>query len=199
MTAPRPLRRSSGPIGDDASTAALVACRTEPEQFGLVFDRDYDDVLAFFASRVRSAEAAADLCAETFAAALAGVSRFDPHRGTAAQWLSGIARHQLYGYWRDLRVSTAARDRLGMPAVGVDADTAAVLGRVDAEAHRHALDSALARLEEGQRRAVELRVIDGLDYADIAIQLGCRPGAARVRVHRGLRRLRDALAEVERG
>jgi Sigma-70 region 2 len=37
----------------------------------------------------------ADLTAETFASALEGVDRFDPARGSAVNWLFGIARHQL--------------------------------------------------------------------------------------------------------
>lgn len=44
---------------------------------------------------MRDPETATDLTAETFAAALAGVGRFDPGRGAAVGWLYGIANHQL--------------------------------------------------------------------------------------------------------
>ena len=45
-------------------------------------------VLAYFRRRVGDAELAADLTAETFAAALEGRRRFAPERGPAAGWLS---------------------------------------------------------------------------------------------------------------
>ncbi len=40
--------------------------------------------------RTGDPEVAADFCAETFAAALDGVRRFDPERGPAVAWLYGI-------------------------------------------------------------------------------------------------------------
>jgi DNA-directed RNA polymerase specialized sigma24 family protein len=44
--------------------------------------------------RTGDAELAADLTAETFAAALASRRRFDPAKGPAIGWLYGIARQQ---------------------------------------------------------------------------------------------------------
>lgn len=194
VTDRRTRRRPVQPAGlPSDGTEALLGSRTEPGHFGDFFDRHYGDLLAYFAARVRSPETAADLCAETFAAALAGVGRFDPARGTASQWLYGIARNLLHHYWRDLRVRRNARDDLGMASVEVDGDTAAMIARVDAQARGFALHGALDRLANGHRRAVELRVLAELDYSEIAAELGCRPGTARVRVHRGLRQLRDAM------
>jgi RNA polymerase sigma-70 factor (ECF subfamily) len=43
--------------------------------------------------------------------------------------------------------------------------------------------------------AVRLRVVDELEYEDVARQLGTTPAAARVRVHRGLAALRHRLRE----
>lgn len=170
----------------------LTGAATDPEQFGEFFDRHYDNLSAYFAARVSSVDNAADLCAETFTAALENTSRFDPTLGTASQWLYGIARNKLFGYWRNLRVDTAARDRLQIRAVPVDDATASFL-RAEASADRARVLGALEQLPEDQRAAVWLRVVNELDYDDIAARLACRPGAARVRVHRGLRRLRDVL------
>ena len=46
-----------------------------------------------------------------------------------------------------------------------------------------------------EREAVELRVVDELEYREIASRLGCTEGSARTRVHRGLARL-ASLMEV---
>lgn len=50
-------------------------------------------LLGFLARRLRDPELAADVCAETFAAVLVDVDRFDPGAGTPTAWLYGIARH----------------------------------------------------------------------------------------------------------
>ena len=55
----------------------------------------------------------------------------------------------------------------------------------------------LAELPPGERRAVELRVVDGLPYGEVAEGLETTPGAARVRVARGLGRLRKRFGQAE--
>lgn len=172
----------------------LIDARADPESFGVFFDRFYEDVLRYFASRVRSPDSVADLSAETFASALAGLHRFDVAKGAARQWLYGIARHQLSRYWRDLRVAREARDRLRITDIPADDDTVRAVARAEAEADSTTLFAALGRLPPDQATAVRLRVIDELGYPEIAAMLGCKEGAIRVRVHRGLRRL-----EVEFG
>ena len=61
--------------------------------FAAFYERHERDVLGFFGAVTRRPELAADLTAETFAAALDGVAQFDPERGNARMWLFGIARN----------------------------------------------------------------------------------------------------------
>ena len=56
------------------------------------------------------------------------------------------------------------------------------------------LASALAELPDGQRRAIELRVLADQAYDDVARELDCTPETAPVRVHRGLRSIRQRLS-----
>ncbi|MFZ1881132.1 MAG: sigma factor-like helix-turn-helix DNA-binding protein, partial [Gaiellaceae bacterium] len=60
------------------------------------------------------------------------------------------------------------------------------------------IDEALATLPQGERDAVELRVVHELTYDEVARGLSTTPGAARVRVARGLGRLRERLIRDER-
>ena len=118
--------------------------------------------------------------------ARAGAS--SPSAGPARAWLFGIAQHLLFGYYRRLEVEDRARRRLGVvlePALDDDADA-----RLDAAALRAELSARLARLPDGTREAVLLRVVEQLDYHELARRLGCSNTAARLRVSRGLRELR---------
>ena len=58
------------------------------------------------------------------------------------------------------------------------------------------LTAALAELPDGQRRAIELRVMADQAYADVARRLDITPQAARVRVHRGLSAIRRRLTQT---
>lgn len=56
------------------------------------------------------------------------------------------------------------------------------------------LRSALERLPATQREAVELIQIRGLSVAEAAVRAGVKPGALKVRAHRGYTALRQMLA-----
>jgi len=170
--------------------ALLAATPREPAAFGAFYARHEDAVLLFFLRRTRSPELAADLAAETFAAALVAAGRFRPGPAPAAAWLFGIARHTLAMSARRGQVERRARQRLGLPPLLLDDEA---LERVAAvEDDGRALE-ALAGLPAEQRRAVEARVLQERDYAEIARELRCSEAVVRQRVSRGLRTLRSHL------
>jgi RNA polymerase sigma-70 factor (ECF subfamily) len=159
----------------------------DAEAFAELYDR-HAPVLARWLARRSSPDAAQELLAETFAQAWVSRRRYRRERAGAEAWLFGIAQHLLFGYYRRLRVEDRARRRLGVviaAAPGDDADQ-----RLDAQALGPELARALQALPDRTRAAVLLRVVEQLDYAELAERLGCSPQAARLRVSRGLRALR---------
>jgi RNA polymerase sigma-70 factor (ECF subfamily) len=152
-------------------------------------------VLAFLAARTRGREIAADLTAETFAAALAAVR--DESRALPVEpfaWLLTIARNKLIDSARRGRVEQSARDQLGLAPLVIDDDD---LERIDELLSATDLASTLAgRLPADQLAALTARVIDERDYEDIAVELECSQAVVRKRVSRALRTLRAALEET---
>ena len=67
---------------------------------------------------------------------------------------------------------------------------AELLERIAAEQALGSLEERLGELPEEQRRALELRVIGGLAYGEIAAELEITPEGARTRVFRALATLR---------
>src|SRR3954462_8201589 len=141
----------------------LTAARADPEAFAAFYRRHARAVAGFFAARTRDAEVAADLTAETFAAALEGVRRFDPSRGPAGAWLYGIAHHQLSRWQRRRRGDERAGRRMGVERLALDD---AELERIGELAGREgvAVRVWLEQLPAGQRAADRARVLDGDDY-----------------------------------
>jgi RNA polymerase sigma factor (sigma-70 family) len=169
----------------------LAAVAAEPEAFAIFYRRHVRPLLGFFMRRTRDAELAADLCAETFAAALDGLHRFDPVRGRAVGWLYGIARHQLAQAARRGVVEDRARRRLGMAPLEL---TDASLDEIAAEAGDVAT-AALDALPADQRAAVHARIVEQRDYADIARTTRTSEAVVRKRVSRGLAGLRARMKE----
>lgn len=152
-------------------------------------------VTAYHLRRTRSRELAFDLTAETFAAIVRDLERFDPARGSPAGWLFEIAEHKLIDSWRRAKVENSARKRLGHePIVLEDRD----LERVEelASLGDARLEQLLSRLPEPQRQALRARILEERSYAEIAAQMDCSEAVVRQRVHRGLSRLRERLKET---
>jgi RNA polymerase sigma-70 factor, ECF subfamily len=59
-----------------------------------------------------------------------------------------------------------------------------------------AIRSALAELPRHQRQAISLHHVAGLEFAEVANELGCPVGTAKTNVRRGLKRLRRSLLRV---
>jgi len=175
---------------EDAELLALA--REEPEAFAAFYRRHVDRLLAFFLRRIRRADVALDLTAETFAAALAAAPRYRAGAAPAEAWLFGIARHKLAHSARSGRVEERTRQRLRMEPLAVD-DAALELIERRAEAGGSALLEHLRQLPEDQRRAVEAHVLDERDYTEIAAELSCSSSVIRQRVSRALRTLRVQL------
>ncbi len=103
-----------------SDTELLVAARTCSEPFGVFYERHFASVLAFFRRRVPGPEEAFDLAAETFAAALASLPRFEPGPAPPQAWLFAIARHKLSEARRSGRIQDEARRALSMQPIQLD-------------------------------------------------------------------------------
>src|SRR5689334_19443858 len=141
----------------------------EPGSFAVFYRRHVEELVAFFVRRTRDAELAADLTAETFAAALVSRARFDPGRGSASAWLFGIALHKRARVERREAAERRARRRLGMERIELtDAD----IERIDALGSREQVHALLEPLGPEQRDAIRAHVIDERPYGEIARRQG---------------------------
>jgi RNA polymerase sigma factor (sigma-70 family) len=179
--------------GSENDDRLLVAAAVDPGAFAEFYGRYEPAMLAFFVHRTRQPELAADLTAEVFAAALAGVARFRPGGAPAAAWLFGIAQHKLAKSRRRGVVEDRARRRLGMPLLVLEDEDIERIQRLAAGGSK--VVGLFERLPAGLRDAVSARVLDERSYKEIAGELRCSPAVVRKRVSRGLARLREALEE----
>jgi RNA polymerase sigma-70 factor (ECF subfamily) len=170
------------------------AARGEAAAFEQFYRRWLPAMISYHRRATGSPELALDLAAETFAAAVASLDRFDRVRGSAATWLFAIARHKLHDSFRRARVEASARHALEWTRVELDDED---LERVEDLASHGALDldRFLDQLPDDQRTALVERVLEERDYAAIAADMACSEMVVRQRVHRGLRQLRRMLEE----
>ena len=171
----------------------LVAGRTCSEPFGIFYERHFASVLAFFRRRVAGPEEAFDLAAETFAAALASVRRYEPGPEPPQAWLFAIARNKLSEALRRGRIQDEARRALAMQPIQLDDEAIEIL---ETTAHAPAIE-LLEELAPEQRDAIKAHHLEERGYTEIAAELRCSESVIRKRVSRGLAALQVELRNGE--
>lgn len=163
---------------------------SDAASFELFYTRHVEPLLGFFARRTRDPELAADLCAETFAAALAGRHRYRPEAGAAAAWLYGIGSKKLADAQRRGYAERRTRRRLGMERIELSDDDIARIERLGEADEARVL---MERLAQDQRDAITAHVLEELPYEQIAAELQTSEAVVRKRVSRGLARMRERM------
>ncbi|MFL5797806.1 MAG: RNA polymerase sigma factor [Actinomycetota bacterium] len=174
----------------------MAAAKVDPQSFGVVYSRHVGLVVVFLRRRTGSRELAGELTAETFAQAFVHRSSFNPNisGSSALPWLLGIAAREAAKARRRNRVEGRARAKLGLPTIQLDEQS---YEEIEERVSRVPLDmqlrEAMRGLSKPLARAVWLRVALDKPYREVASELGCSEGAARVRVARGIVQLGRAM------
>lgn len=106
-------------------------------------------------------------------------------------WVCGIGLNLARMGWRKRPLATISWERLGETAVADH--TPSPEQQAERRLRLERLNAAIADLPPSQREALLLVYRDGLSHRETADWLGATPGAVKVRVHRGRRRLQTQL------
>jgi RNA polymerase sigma factor (sigma-70 family) len=178
---------------DERRRDATLLADGSADAFADFYRRHFDVVLGYCARKGLDADEAADVVAETFAAAWVARTGYRPRRGRAEAWLLGIAGHKLADRARRWNRDRSTQQRLELERVRLTADDYRDYAEVRDAVGR--AGEALDELPHEQRAAVHGRVIDETDYSTLARRHGVSEATARQRVSRGLAALRARLTE----
>lgn len=176
----------------DGFAETLAAAQRGDEQAFSALWRDNQPRLLRFC-RTLGGPDADDVTSETWLAVLGQLARFRGDEAAFRGWLFTIARRKLIDRQRRERPERR---------VALDEATPADLA-LSPDAEHLALESLgtqaalalLGQLPREQAEVILLRVVAGLDVAQVARIVGKQPGAVRVSAHRGLRRLAELLTK----
>ncbi len=139
--------------------------------------------------------AADDLASETWLQVVRGLKEFRGDETGFRSWLFTIARHKAHDWHRQQgRRPTSPLNDLAAAAIrGTDDTEESAIAAIGTQA---AL-KLIASLPPDQAELLILRLVAGLEVADVAGIVRKSPGAVRVGTHRALHRLRQVLADEE--
>jgi RNA polymerase sigma-70 factor, ECF subfamily len=180
-------------IGETFPAVLAAAQRGDERAFAVLWRDLQPAVLRYL--RVAAPAAAEDLAADTWVSVIRGLARFRGDEPGFRALVFTAARHRALDWRRQAsrRQAAAASVEALYDRPAPDDPAEAVL---EAQSTRAAL-ALIAELPRNQAEVVALRMVAGLDVAQVAKLVGKRPGAVRTLTHRGLRRLAERLAAVD--
>jgi RNA polymerase sigma-70 factor (ECF subfamily) len=217
-TASTALSATSARTPGDAGLAALMLRYVDGDMraFAALHSRLAPRLRGLVAKRVSDRAAVDDIVQQTFVKAHNARATFDPQRGDAEAgdrdgavlaWYFAIARHAALDHLRH----TSRRERRvalldsveGGRDVGLWASDEPNVEERRGDAERSAaivtaVRAAIDALPQTQREVVRMHKLEGRSMQDIADELHLRPGAVRVRAHRGYKTLAALLQQAAR-
>jgi RNA polymerase sigma-70 factor (ECF subfamily) len=163
-------------FGDD-NEFVIAAQGGDREAFGRLYERYGPMVHGVLLTRVPYGEVD-DLVQDVFLSAYRRLSTLRAP-GAFGGWLAAIARNRAIDYHRRPSVEQMADD---LPAV-------------DSRPHGEALSvlAVIQSLPVAYQETLMLRLVEGMTGQEIADRTGLTPASVRVNLHRGMKRLREAL------
>ncbi|HEV2292484.1 MAG TPA: sigma-70 family RNA polymerase sigma factor [Tepidisphaeraceae bacterium] len=157
-----------------------------------LYNRYSPMVFALCARVVGDKTEAEDVLIDVFSQIWTRRTQFDPARGAPLTYILTIARSRALDRRRSRRGrpvlddAAAASSAAGAPSDGP-------VGRLLAGEDALRVRAALAQLDEGPRRAIELSFLEGLTHAQIAEKLDRPLGTIKTIIRQGLIRLRELV------
>jgi RNA polymerase sigma-70 factor (ECF subfamily) len=184
-------RADSAPSADDVTLLRRAA--GDHRALEALYRRYVRRVTAFAARRCATADDVADAVAETFDRLLRSAHRYDPERGPVVAFVFAIAGSTIAEQHRQSVRRQALADRLQGRDLLDDDDVARIDTALDAALSVAALAPALDALPAADGEILRL-VADGMSPTEAAHELGISANAARTRLSRARRRVRDLAA-----
>jgi RNA polymerase sigma factor (sigma-70 family) len=186
---PASMARSFAHLSDEA-VVALVA-RSDQSALAELYDR-FGRLAYGVALRVlRDEKLAEDAVQEAFLAAWRTADRFMPERAKASTWMLTLVHRRAVDLVRreERRRAESLPDDVEQAATGSAEDDAWL------RFERERVQTALKRLPDQQREALELAYYGGFTQSELAERLGEPVGTIKSRMFAGLTRLRELLGE----
>jgi RNA polymerase sigma-70 factor, ECF subfamily len=190
---PPPMSRAFAHLSDEA-VVALVA-RSDEQALAELYDR-FGRVAYGLALRIlRDESLAEDAVQDAFLTAWRTADAFMPERAKASTWLLTLVHRRAV----DVVRREERRRAEPIEVAGDPAGEGAVDEAVWLRYQRERVQSALRRLPDQQREALELAYYGGFTQSELAERLGQPLGTIKSRMFSGLAQLRELLAEPGNG
>lgn len=178
----------------------LEKIRTDPNEFGVVFDQYYNKIFGYVLRRTLNYDLAADIVAETFLKAFLKINDFKWKDISISSWLFKIATNEINGYYRKQKYSPCSLDLLLDRGEFDIANTESFEGertRIEEELNHYddfiSVQKKLEKLPVKYQEVIALKYFEEKSIKEISEILDKKEGTIKSLISRGLRKLKDSF------
>lgn len=171
--------------------AIVEAAKSNPGQFGVLYEKYYRQVFVFVFRRVGEEEQTGDIVANTFLKAMLALPKYTFKGVPFSAWLFRIASNEINMFFRKSkkeRVVSLDKSDLGQ-MIGEN-------GENDSDENQKLLLKVLGKLSDDEMQIIELRFFEKRAFVEVGEILSITENNAKVRTYRILEKLKQLLLKA---
>ena len=172
--------------------AIILKAQKNPEHFGPIYERYYDQIFIFINKRVINEELTAELTALTFYQCLKNLKKFEFRKVPFSAWLYRIASNEVNMFFRKqkkLQRSVSIQDyHIDMLAEELNTEEG-----IDKQA---LVVKLLESLQPEELQFLELRFFEGRSFREVGQILDMTEGNAKVKTYRILKKMKTRAEQL---
>ncbi len=181
----------------DLEAAMRGIANGDREQFRILHDHLFNLVVGTAYRVLNDRHDAEDVAQEVFTNLWTKAKLFDSRRGKPKTWLGTMARNRAIDRLRSKQRRSQLRDELVEEVRPEELrEKHDVLATVSQDEEALVLRSAVMKLSDEQREAIEMTYFSGFSQSQAAERLGAPLGTVKARIRRGIIRLRTLVPEL---
>jgi len=168
--------------------------RREPQALVDVYALYGKRVFSLILRIVHDRQTAEEILQDTFMRLWNRYELYDPEKGALLSWLFRVARNLAL----DFRRKESRRGNFDVVFIEGDPELEELHEDVLSVETAFAVRDALSALPSAQKHLIELAYFEGLTHSELAEQTGESLGTVKSRIRLGLKKLRDALGNLNK-
>ena len=196
MSAPGTVSINGGRSAREAVWHGYVRRCAEGDQkaLGSLYDESSQQVYGVVLSVLRDTADAEEVTLDVYSQVWRSAAVYSTQRGSVVAWLLTLARSRAIDRLRSRATRQKREEPIEeAPQQSFETGEASPEASASASETRQRIQTALDRLPQDQREAVELAYFSGMSHSELAAHLGQPLGTVKTRIRMGMMKLREEL------
>lgn len=189
-------------MAEDFEKEIIERAKREPEMFGVLYEKYYQQIFGYILRRVADVALAQDLTSQTFLKALKNIKRFSWRNISFSAWLFRIATNQVNSYYRKNKkrkiLFLENLENISLKENLLE-ELQNAQKKLQQEKEFLELHQKITTLKPKYQTVIFLRFFEKKKISEIAQILGKPQGTIKAQLHRALKQLKKLLKDVNNG